>query len=103
MFSHKHTYLIGCVNLSMHDGGHYAASVYYKIHQQYAASAEYRVFPRCTLPLKTLNNSLDVSIPFLLKNYLRQGAYICGAPAWNSHFNTADLFIIVPLLHLNSR
>ena len=103
MFSHKHTYLIGCVNLSMDDGGHYAASVYYKIHQQYAASAEYRVFPRCTLPLKTLNNSLDVSIPPLLKSYLRQGAYICGAPAWNSHFNTADLFIIVPLLHLNSR
>ena len=53
MFSHKHTYLIGCVNLSMDDGGHYAASVYYKIYQQYAASAEYRVFPRCTLPLKT--------------------------------------------------
>ncbi len=103
LFNHNHNYLIGCVNLSMGDGGHYAASVYYKLHKQYAASAEYRVFPRYALPLGTLNNSLDVSIPPLLKSYLRQGAYICGAPAWNSRLNTADLFIILPLLHLNSK
>ena len=103
MSNRNHNYLIGCINLSMGDGGHYVASVYHKIHQRYTAPAEYRVFPRCALPLRTLNNSLDVSIPPLLQNFLRQGAYICGAPAWNVHFNTADLFIILPLSRPTSR
>lgn len=105
MDDHSHQFLIGCVNLSMGDGGHYAASVYCKIRQQYAAPPEYRVFPHCPLPLGSLNrlgsskHLTDVSIPPLVKNFLRQGAFVCGAPAWNSHFNTADLFMLLPLSH----
>lgn len=108
MASHSHSFLIGSVNLSMGDGGHHAASVYCKIRQQYAAPPEYRVFPHCPLPLASLSrlgslkHSPDVSIPPLLKSYLRQGAYICGAPAWNSHFNTADLLMLLPLPHLHA-
>ncbi|CAH1072426.1 hypothetical protein NTG1052_180013 [Candidatus Nitrotoga sp. 1052] len=49
--------------------------------------------------LEKLNNLLDVNSPPLLKSYLCQGAYICGAPAWNSHFNTADLFAMLPISH----
>src|SRR5512145_540731 len=72
---HKHEYLIGCASIGMGDGGHYAASVYNKIHKLHAAPAEYRVFPRCRLPLESLNQDLDVVIPPLIKGYLRLGAW----------------------------
>ena len=103
MCKNKHEYLIGCASISMNDGGHYAASVYNKLHKLFAAPAEYRVFPRCTLPLEALNNTLDVSIPPLIKGYLRLGAYIGGEPAWDPDFNTADLFIMLPMSRMNAK
>lgn len=103
MCRHKHEYLIGCASISMRDGGHYAASVYHKVHKQHAAPAEYRVFPRCPLPLDALDKTLDVSIPPLIKGYLRLGAYIGGEPAWDPDFNTADLFIMLPMSRLNAK
>ena len=101
MAKHQHEYLIGCASISMGDGGHFAASVYRKLSKLYSAPAEYRVFPRCPLPLEALNSMLDVSIPPLIKGYLRLGAYIGGEPAWDADFNTADLFILLPMSRLN--
>jgi putative hemolysin len=96
-------YLIGCASVSMADGGHVAASLYRKLHRIYAAPIEYSVFPRCPLPMHALNQHLDAPIPPLLKGYLRLGAYICGEPAWDPEFNTADLLILLPMSRLNSR
>lgn len=103
MIKNNHEYLIGCASIAMGDGGHYAASVYEKIRQTHAAPPEYRVFPRCPLPLDALDSSLDVSIPPLIKGYLRLGAYVCGEPAWDPDFNTADLFILLPLSRVNRK
>jgi putative hemolysin len=103
MIKNKHEYLIGCASISMKDGGHYAASVYKKVHKLYAAPAEYRVFPRCPLPLDALDQTLDVGIPPLIKGYLRLGAYIGGEPAWDPDFNTADLFVMLPMSRLNAK
>jgi putative hemolysin len=96
-------YMIGCASISMNDGGHYAASVYRKVAKLYAAPVEYRVFPRCPLPLHALNDTLDVAIPPLIKGYLRLGAYVGGEPAWDPDFNTADIFILLPMSRLNER
>jgi putative hemolysin len=96
-------YLIGCASISMGDGGHVAASVYHKLHRLYAAPIEYTVFPRCPLPLHALNKNLDAPIPPLIKGYLRLGAYICGEPAWDPEFNTADLLILLPVSRMTSR
>lgn len=99
----NHEYLIGCASISMGDGGHYAASVYNKVHKLHAAPAEYRVFPHCRLPLESLNQNLDVIIPPLIKGYLRLGAYIAGEPAWDPDFNCADVFILMPVSRMNAR
>jgi putative hemolysin len=98
-----HEYLIGCASISMNDGGHYAASVYNKIHKLHAAPAEYRVFPHHRLPLESLNQEMDVILPPLIKGYLRLGAYIAGEPAWDKEFNTADLFILLPVSRISAR
>lgn len=98
-----HEYLIGCASISMADGGHVAASIYHKLHRLYSAPIEYKVFPRCPLPLQALNQHLDAQIPPLLKGYLRLGAYICGEPAWDPEFNTADLLILLPMSRMSER
>jgi putative hemolysin len=98
-----HEYMIGCASISLGDGGHYAASVYNKIHKLHAAPAEYRVFPHCRLPLESLNQNLEVIVPPLIKGYLRLGAYIAGEPAWDPDFNCADLFILMPVSRMNAR
>jgi putative hemolysin len=100
---HNHEYLIGCASISMADGGHYAASVYNKVHRLHAAPSEYTVFPHCRLPLESLNRDLEVTIPPLIKGYLRLGAYIAGEPAWDPEFNCADLFILMPVSRMNAR
>jgi len=38
-----------------------------------------------------LNGDLNVEPPALIKGYIRLGAKILGAPAWDPDFNTADL------------
>src|SRR5664279_211115 len=98
-----HEYMIGCASISMGAGGHYAASVYNKVHKLHAAPSEYRVFPHCRLPLESLNQNLDVIIPPLIKGYMRLGAYIAGEPAWDPDFNCADLFILMPVSRMNAR
>lgn len=103
MVEHGYDYLIGCASISMADGGHVAASVYHRIKQTHLSPAEYRVFPRCMLPLDALNGTLAAPTPPLIKGYLRLGAYVCGEPAWDPDFNTADLLILLPLSRLTPR
>jgi putative hemolysin len=100
---HGHEYLIGCASISMNDGGHYAASVFNKIYKLHAAPDEFRVTPHHRLPLESLNQNLEVILPPLIKGYLRLGAYIGGEPAWDEDFNTADLFIMLPVSRMSAR
>lgn len=102
MLDNRYDYLIGCASISMADGGHAAASLYKRLDAN-LSPLEYRVFPRCPLPLAALRNDLPAELPPLLKGYLRAGAYICGDPAWDPDFNTADLQILMPMSRLNSR
>jgi putative hemolysin len=96
-------YLIGCASIGMGDGGHAAASLYRRLKEDYLSPVEWRVFPRYPLPLDALNDNLNPAIPPLIKGYLRVGAQICGEPAWDPDFNTADLLIMLPMAQINQR
>ena len=102
MLENRYDYLIGCASISMADGGHAAASMYAKL-GEHMSPLEYRVFPRCPLPLAALNNNLPSELPPLIKGYLRAGAYVCGYPAWDPDFNTADLPVLMPMSRLAGR
>lgn len=103
MRQHGHDYLIGCASIPMADGGHGAASIFRRIGMEHMSPVEWRVFPRNRLPLESLNNTLNVPLPPLLKGYIRLGCYVCGEPAWDPDFNTADLMLILPLSMMNQR
>lgn len=100
---HNYEYMIGCGSVSMSDGGHAAASLYQKLKDDYLSPLEYRVFARNPLPIHSLHNDLQVACPPLIKGYLRLGAYICGEPAWDPYFNTADMLVMLPLSRINPR
>lgn len=101
MMKSGYDYLIGCASISMQDGGHNAAGIWHAVREKYLSPIEQRVFPRCPLPLEDLDATPAPSVPPLVKGYLRLGAYVGGEPAWDPDFNTADLFILLPMSRLN--
>ncbi|MCF8149755.1 MAG: GNAT family N-acetyltransferase [Burkholderiaceae bacterium] len=103
MVSNKHEYLIGCASIGMGDGGHNAANLYAQIAPGAMAPAEYRVFPRHSLPVERLVTTQPALVPPLIKGYLRLGAWVCGEPAWDPYFNTADLLLLLPMARMNPR
>lgn len=101
--AHGYRYLIGCASISMADGGYGAAAIYHKLRASSLSPTEYRVFPRCDLPLEAYDGAPDGALPPLIKGYVRAGAYVCGAPAWDPDFNTADLLMMLPITRIAPR
>ena len=104
-FMHRnglHT-MIGCASVSMHDGGHFAASLWERLKSTHLAPIDYRVAPRLALPVDELRRDLPVDPPALIKGYLRCGAKLLGPPAWDPDFNTADLPMMLRIEDLPMR
>jgi putative hemolysin len=95
-------HLIGCASVPLADGGGTAARVRLDL-QKHLTPAEYRVFPRLPFPFGRLGAAERAEMPPLLKGYLRVGARICGEPAWDPDFNTADFLVWLSLDNLHPR
>ncbi|MGB9989228.1 GNAT family N-acetyltransferase [Massilia sp. SM-13] len=96
-------YLVGCASISLADGGHNAVAVFEQLRQKHMAPAEYRVTPHLPFPFQKVAPALSAQVPPLLKGYMRSGAWICGEPAWDPDFESADLFLLMPLANLDAR
>lgn len=96
-------YLAGCASISLADGGHNAVAVFQSLIGQHIAPSEYRVTPHLPFPFSKLEAAQRPQVPPLLKGYLRSGAWICGEPAWDPDFESADLFLLLPLANLDGR
>lgn len=103
MQQHHYDYLMGCASIGMHDGGHAAASIYRRLSLEHMSPIEWRVFPRHALPLAALDQTRNAPLPPLIKGYMRVGCYVCGEPAWDPDFNTADLLVMLPMSLMNKR
>jgi putative hemolysin len=103
--------MIGCatIPMSLHcahgvvHGGHGAASIWRQLQATHMAPIQHRVIPRLALPVDQLDGSLDVEPPPLIRGYLRLGAKIMGAPAWDPDFNAADLPMIMCLADMPAK
>lgn len=95
--------MIGCASVGMRDGGHVAASLWEQLRRTHLASIEWRVRPRLALPVEELRSDLAVEPPPLIKGYLRCGATLLGAPAWDPDFGTADLPLMMRIADLPAR
>ncbi len=99
--------MIGCASIPMQHqgvaGGHAAASIWRQLRQTHLAPIEHQVLPRLPLPVNQLDGSLPVEPPPLIKGYLRLGAKVLGAPAWDPDFNSADLPMMMRIADLPPR
>lgn len=99
----KAEFLIGCASVSLADGGHTINALYRKLAKENLCPPEYRVTPHLPFPLHDDPLPAGLQIPALIKGYLRSGAWVCGEPAWDPDFHSADLFMMLPLCRLDSR
>jgi putative hemolysin len=99
--------MIGCASIPMlHNGvvsGDVAASIWRQLRTTHLAPIEFHVRPRLALPVEQLDSDLAVEPPALIKGYLRLGAKVLGAPAWDPDFNTADLPMLMRIGDLPAR
>ena len=96
-------YLMGCASVSLADGGHNAAALYHALRENNMAPPDYRVAPHVPFPIEVREAGHAPQIPPLLKGYLRSGAWVCGDPAWDPDFHSADFFLLLPLAKLDKR
>ncbi|MER1966020.1 GNAT family N-acyltransferase [Castellaniella sp. GW247-6E4] len=97
-------YMLGCASVSLRDDGVAAAEVW-RIAQRLMARdpAAPRIVPIHRYPVERLDSTLPARVPPLIKGYLKIGATICGEPAWDPDFNTADFPILLDLERLDPR
>lgn len=99
--------MIGCASVPMlHNGlvsGDRAASIWSQLASKHMAPIEHHVRPRLPLPIEQLNSTLDIEPPALMKGYLRLGAKVLGAPAWDPDFNTADVPMLLKISDMPPR
>jgi putative hemolysin len=98
----QYRHLIGCASAPLSDGGAQAAGLRDKL-QTHLTGPEHRVIPHMPFPHDGITRPDSVEIPPLIKGYLRLGAKVCGEPAWDPDFNSADFLIWLSLDELHPR
>ncbi len=97
-------YVLGCASVSLRDDGVTAAEVWRSASKAMAINHELpRVVPHHRYPVERLDSVLPARVPPLIKGYLKLGATICGEPAWDPDFNTADFPVLLDINRMDMR
>jgi putative hemolysin len=102
MKSNDYRYSVGCASAPLGDGGKQAAFVRDQT-QRHLTPPEYRAFPRVAFPHAKIERAAHAELPALIKGYLRLGAQVCGEPAWDPAFNSADFLMLLEVGKINRR
>jgi putative hemolysin len=103
MLTGGYEYLMGCASISLADGGSQAIETYLSLRDTCLSPSFWRVTPHCPYPIGNCHVVGKPILPPLIKGYIRLGAYICGDPALDEEFNTADLLMLLPISKMNPR
>jgi len=103
MMTRGYEYLMGCASIQLNDGARTASAAYLSLKDRCLSPDHWRVYPRVPFPFIAADPLAIGALPPLIKGYVRLGAYVCGAPAWDRQFNSADLLMLLPLSRMNPR
>ena len=99
--------MIGCASIPMlHNGvvsGQAAASIFSQLKEAQMAPLDLQVKPWLPLPVDQFTTQQHIEPPALIRGYLKLGAKVLGAPAWDPDFNTADLPMLMRICDLPNR
>jgi putative hemolysin len=101
--SHLHErgyeHVMGCASFP-EDG---AADACARLLRDHPAPPDWVVTPNHPLPLDGADPARRVPYPPLIRGYLRMGAVVCGPPAWDPAFHTADVVMVLPMQRMPRR
>ena len=116
MHASGYRWLGGCGSVGLADGGSTVARVWDLVRRRHLAPEGYRVRPHRAWPVvdaQLAGPPSDVPtgpppngravLPPLLRGYLRLGAWVCGAPAYDPDFDCADLYVLLGLDRIDPR
>lgn len=96
-------YVMGCASVAVTgDEAPAAAALCRRLVDAHLAPEEWRVVPYVPFAAAP-DGRPEADVPPLVKAYLRFGAGICGAPAWDAAFGTADLLMVLPMAAMAPR
>jgi putative hemolysin len=98
-----HNWLVGCASVPLADGGTLAAGVWDVVRRRHFAPEEHRVHPLRPWDADSVARPARTVVPPLLRGYLRLGAVVGGAPAFDPDFGVADFFILLSLERMDRR
>ena len=97
-------YLVGCASVPVAEENTLAFTWHY-LQACYGAPADWQTMPKHPYPvgLKEPPAHWQPSLSPLFKGYLKIGAKVCSAPAWDDIFGVADFLLLMPVKELNFR
>ncbi len=106
---HRVRHIFGCASLHTAEPEK-VGEFYSMLKRNYYGPEECRVFPLPEKSFAALNEdrqtekdeTLFFQLPSLIKGYLRVGAFLCGPPALDQEFGTADLFLLLDVSKISS-
>jgi putative hemolysin len=98
-----YAHVFGCASVSLRDGGVTAAEVWRSVESGVQQNNAVSVTPLHRYPVDQLDSHLPAKTPALLNGYLKLGARICGEPAWDPDFNTADFPMLLSISEMGRR
>lgn len=99
----RYEHVLGCASVSLRDDGTTAAKVWREVRDEVGLPDQPAVMPLYRYPVELLDSELPAEVPALLKGYLKLGARVCGEPAWDPDFNTADFPMLLSVSTMGAR
>jgi putative hemolysin len=102
LVDHGYSHVTGCASVGLADGGANAAGVWDVVRERHLSPTELRMRP--WRPWVPASGPAEAPVlPPLLRGYLRLGAWVCGPPAHDPEFGTADLPMLLELARMHPR
>jgi putative hemolysin len=98
-----YSHLGGCASIPLDDGGATARGVWNVVRERHLAPPGLQVRPYVPFDVDAPERPAPVTFPPLLRGYLRIGAQVCGRPAHDSAFGTADLYVLLRMSDVSLR
>jgi putative hemolysin len=97
-----YAHVIGCASVPVSGAPARVARLCSDLLREHGGPLAWRAEPRRPFPLAVAGDDAE-PVPPLVRGYLRMGATVCGAPAWDPDFGTADLLLLLPMARMRER